>query len=151
MGIFFLLLIVYPFIELYALIKIGSAFGVFTALLGLFALSVIGASVLRRSGTKAWRKLGDEIAKGNDPSARLVDGVVVLVAGILLVMPGYVTGAIGLLLLLPPFRVVLRGVVRRRAEVFHAHGGNNFGGRGTYVDGEIIDVAGEIVPPEDER
>lgn len=151
MGIFFLLLIVYPFIELYALIKIGSALGVFTALLGLFALSVIGASVLRRSGTKAWRKFGDEIAKGNDPSARLVDGVVVLAAGILLVMPGYVTGAIGLLLLLPPFRVVLRGMVRRRAEVFRAHGGNSFGGRGTYVDGEIIEVAGEIVPPEDER
>ena len=151
MGIFFLLLIVYPFIELYALIKIGSALGVFTALLGLFALSVIGASVLRRSGTKAWRKLGDEIATGKDPSARLVDGVVVLVAGILLVMPGYVTGAIGLLLLLPPFRVVLRGIVRRRAAVFHAHGGNNFASRGTYVDGEIIEVAGEIVPPEDER
>ena len=71
MGIFFLLLIVYPFIELYALIKIGSAFGVFTALLGLFALSVIGASVLRRSGTKAWRKLGDEIARSRDALAIL--------------------------------------------------------------------------------
>ena len=151
MGILFLLFFAYPFIELYALVKISSAFGVFTGLLGLLALSVIGVNVLRRSGTKAWRRLGEEVARGNDPSARMVDGVIVLLAGVLLVMPGYVTGALGLLLLLPPIRVLLRGAVKRRAAKFRGATSTTLIYDGTIIDADVIEVAGEIMPPEDEK
>lgn len=150
MGIVFILFLAYPFVELYALVKIAQATGVFTALLGVFALSIIGASVLRRIGLKAWRRVGEEVASGKDPSARMIDGVIVLVAGILLVMPGYVTGALGLLLLLPPSRVLLRGLVKRRAQRFSSSG-TTFVYGGSYVDGDVIDVSGEIRPPEEDK
>ena len=149
MGLFLLFLLAYPFIELYVLIQVAHAIGVFTALLGVFVLSIIGGSVLKRSGIRAWRKLSEEAAKGNDPSARMVDGVIVVIAGFLLVIPGYVSGALGLLLLFPPVRMLMRGTVGRRAKRNSNFTSTTVVYGGSFIDADSIEVSGELLPPKD--
>ena len=151
MGLFLLFLLAYPFIELYVLIQVAQAVGVFTALLGVFALSVIGGSVLKRSGLRAWRKVEEEVAGGKDPSARMLDSVIVLIAGLLLVMPGYVTGALGLLLLFPPVRMLMRGTVGRRAKSNGNFTSTTVVYGGPFIDADSIEVSGELLPPEEDK
>jgi len=111
-----LLFVVLPAVELALLIEVGGRIGT-PATIGLIALTgVVGASLARRQGLGVVRQLQSEMDGGRLPAGTLLDGVMVLVAGALLVTPGILTDVFGFLCLVPAFRSLLKAGVRRRLE-----------------------------------
>jgi UPF0716 protein FxsA len=103
-----LLFIVVPIAELYVIIKVGEAIGILPTLAILLADAVLGSMLLRHQGRSAWRRFNAAIAEGRFPGREAADGVMVAVGGTLLLTPGFISDIVGLLLLLPPTRAVIR-------------------------------------------
>jgi UPF0716 protein FxsA len=116
LGPLVLLFILVPIAELYVIIQVGHALGVLNTLGLLFLVSIAGAWLMKREGLSALRRAQRQVDAGMVPGRELVDGGLILLAGALLLAPGFITDAIGLLLLLPPVRAAVRAVVRRRLE-----------------------------------
>lgn len=137
---FFLVL---PFLEVWVAIQVAGVIGGFATLLLIFAMSALGVVLLRREGTTVWRKANEEMAAGRPPTTQLLDGVLVLVGGISLVVPGFITGVFGLLLLFPPVRALLRPVMlawfTRRA----ARAARSGAMRGVFVH-SVVDAEGRV-------
>ena len=106
----FVLFVIAPVIELGVFLQVAGIVGIWPAVLAQLVLSALGLWVLKRAGTTAVRRARATVARGEIPSAEFGDGALHLLAGVLLVLPGFVTGLLGLLLLAPP----VRNVVRRR-------------------------------------
>ena len=113
-ALLLVLFIAVPIAELYVFVQAAHAMGFFTALAVLVLVSIVGAALVRREGLGVLRRLQATMGRGELPAREMVDGVLVLFAGVLLVVPGFVTDAIGLLLLLPPVRAGARFLVLRR-------------------------------------
>lgn len=109
-----LLFLVVPFIELFVLIQVGNAIGALPTIALLIAVSVAGAWLVKREGIGVVRRAQEQIHDGRVPTTELVDGVLILLAGALLVTPGFFTDVFGVLLLLPPVRIAVRAEARRR-------------------------------------
>jgi UPF0716 protein FxsA len=108
------LFIALPLVELYVILKVGDAIGVLWTILLLAADSVLGSLLLRAQGRSVWRRFNNALAEGKMPHREVIDGVLVIFGGAFLITPGFVTDFIGLLLLLPPTRAIIRrGVVQR--------------------------------------
>lgn len=103
-----LLFILVPFLELIILIQVGRYLGFWQTVLLLIILGLLGIALVRTQGLSAWHHIRAEIAAGHPPGEALLDGLLVLAAGLLLITPGLLTDAAGLLLLLPPVRAVAR-------------------------------------------
>ena len=114
MVIFFVIFVALPLAEIYALIKVGGWLGVFPTIALLLLVSALGAVLVKREGLRVLRRMQEQVVAGKMPSNEILDGVCLLLAGLLLVVPGFVTDIVGLLLLLPPFRLLLRSGLRRR-------------------------------------
>jgi UPF0716 protein FxsA len=108
-----LLFIVLPIVEVYVIIQVGQAIGALWTIALLIADSVIGARLLRWQGRSAWRRFQEAIAEGRTPHNEVIDGVMIVVGGTLLLTPGFITDILGLVLLLPPTRAVVRRAVAR--------------------------------------
>jgi UPF0716 protein FxsA len=100
--------LVVPVLELAVLIAVGEQFGYLTTFATMVLLSLTGAWLARREGVGAWRRLQVALAEGRMPTAEAADGAMILLAGALLLTPGFLTDVAGVLLLLPPVRAVLR-------------------------------------------
>ncbi len=99
-----LLLFALPFVEIAGVVVVGSHIGVLWTLALVVAAGMLGAFLLRIQGFGAMTRARAELAGGGDPSRELADAAMILVAGILLLIPGFVTDIAGLLLFLPPVR-----------------------------------------------
>jgi UPF0716 protein FxsA len=108
---------VVPIVELALIIKIGAAVGVLNTI-GLLTLSsVVGAWLMKREGLGVIRRMQVTASQGRVPGKELVDAFLILLGGALMVAPGFLTDVLGMLLLLPPVRAVVRRVLRRRLTV----------------------------------
>ena len=103
-----------PLIELVVIIKVGSAIGAFETVALLVLCSLVGVWLVKQQGLAVLRRAQREADAGRVPTASLLDGVLLLVAGGLLIFPGFVTDIVGALLLLPPVRYVLRRLLVAR-------------------------------------
>ncbi|MFG3711684.1 FxsA family protein [Micromonospora sp. NPDC049460] len=103
-------------LELAVFVVVGRAIGFGSALLAVFAVSLLGLVLLRREGMRAWRGFRAAAEAGQPPGRQVTDGLVGLVGALLLATPGLVSGLVGLLLLVPPLRRLARGGVQRAAE-----------------------------------
>jgi UPF0716 protein FxsA len=101
------------------------------AVLLALATSVLGTVLLRREGIRAWRRFRSAVEAGEPPGVRVADGLVGLVGALMLALPGFVSDALGLLLVLPPSRGLARRAVQRVAETRMTSGmaGDVFGPR----------------------
>jgi len=108
------LFILLPLAELYVILKVGDAIGVLPTIALLAADSVLGSMLLRAQGRSVWRRFNETMAAGRVPHRELIDGVLVVFGGAFLITPGFLTDIVGLLLLLPPTRSVIRRLVARR-------------------------------------
>jgi UPF0716 protein FxsA len=108
------LFIAVPLVEIAVIIKVGEWLGVVNTIALLLAISILGAWLVKRQGVGLVRRVQAELAAGRMPASALVDGALLLVAGTMLLLPGFVTDAVGLLLLLPPVRAGVRRWLRRR-------------------------------------
>ncbi|MER7007637.1 FxsA family protein [Dactylosporangium sp. NPDC000555] len=154
-------------VEITVFVLVAHAIGWAWAVLIGLATMLIGAMLVKREGVRAWRGFRDALAEGRPAGGEVSDGLTGLIGALLLIVPGFVTAAAGLLLLAPPVRAYTGRRVRRVAEhrISPAAAGDLFGPRvvraeraapapadrpgdgasaGT-VDGEIVE--GEIVDP----
>lgn len=95
------------------LIECGRLVGAVWVLLALLAGVLLGGLVIRRAGASAWRRTRERLARGLTPSQEAADTTVILLAGLLLVFPGFVTDLAALLLLVPGTRSVARRPLER--------------------------------------
>lgn len=102
-----------PLIEIYVLIQVGQVIGVWWTILLLIADSLLGSWLIRREGSRAWRALNEALSSGRMPARELADGALILVGGTLMLTPGFVTDALGILLILPFTRPVARRLLAR--------------------------------------
>ena len=111
-----LLFIVVPIAELAVIIQVGQAIGVWWTIAILVADSILGSVLMRAQGRSAWRRFNEAMRAGRVPAREVLDGGLVIFGGVLLLTPGFITDILGLLLLIPPSRAVVRAVLARRLE-----------------------------------
>ncbi len=104
-------LLLLPIIEIVVIVAVGEAIGGWPTFLLIVATSLLGAWLIRREGAKAWRALDQAVRSGRMPTREIADGIVVLVGGGLLLVPGFVTDVVGLVLVLPFVRPVARNLL----------------------------------------
>jgi UPF0716 protein FxsA len=122
---FFYLLLLFtlmPLIELTLLIKVGQSIGAANTLALVILTGLLGAWLARREGLRTYIKLQNELRAGQLPGNRLIDALLILVAGALLVTPGIITDVIGFSLLIPPARAAIRAFLKKRfSSRIHLH------------------------------
>lgn len=101
MRVFFLLFLVFPLLELFVLIRVGSSIGALTTLLLVLAGGVFGILCIRLAGLTTALNVRQRMAQGEMPNGEMLNGLLLVVAGGLLFLPGFISDAIGLLCLLP--------------------------------------------------
>ncbi len=113
----FALFVILPMVEIALFIQIGGLIGVWPTL-GLVVLStLLGVVVVRSHSTHAFAEVQRSMAELRDPSRPIAHGMMILLAGILLIVPGFFTDALGLLLLIPMVRDLVMRQLGRRIEV----------------------------------
>ena len=107
MGLFFFIgLILWGWAEISAFIYIGGEIGGLLTLIGVFVTAVIGVSLLKSQGGAVTAKIRTDLAQGRTPVGSVVDSISLAVGGILMLIPGYVTDGIGVLLFIPWMRTI---------------------------------------------
>jgi len=106
--------IVVPIAELYVLIQIGQAIGILPTIALLILDSILGAALMRSQGRAAWMRFNGALAEGRVPGREVLDGALVIFGGALLLTPGFLSDILGLILLLPPTRAIVRTMLLRR-------------------------------------
>lgn len=109
-----LLLVVVPAAELWLLFRLADATNWAMTLLIVLFTGILGAALARRQGLEVYRRIREQMAQGKTPTAELLDGLMILFAGVFLITPGILTDGVGFLLLVPPVRMLLRGWLVRR-------------------------------------
>lgn len=146
--VLFLLFLVVPIVELYVIVQVAGGIGVLETIGLLIVISVVGAWLVRREGIGVLRRVQAQLAQGQMPTKQIVDGGLILFAGALMLTPGFVTDALGVLLLVPPTRIAIRSILMRRfkgrvqvATPGAARFGGPFGaGSGGFGRGPVYDV-----------
>jgi UPF0716 protein FxsA len=111
-----LLLLLGTAIEIAVLVAIGSVIGVLPTILLVVVATIVGVALLRREGTRALMAFRSKVRSGEQPRAEMLDGVLIAVAGLLVVLPGFVSDLLAIALLFPPTRRMIRKRVERRVE-----------------------------------
>lgn len=107
----FLAFVVMPILEIYVLIQVGQAIGPWWTILLLVLDSILGAWLIKREGRRAWQALREQVETGRMPHKELADGALVVLGGAFMLSPGFVTDALGILLILPVTRPLFRGLL----------------------------------------
>lgn len=115
-----------PMVELALLIQIGEWIGLGPTLLLVIGTGVLGGMLARRQGLRAWLAIQNELRDGRIPGGALVDGLLILIGGILLLTPGVLTDLFGLSLLVPFSRQRLKRALARRFERAVQRGDSGF-------------------------
>jgi UPF0716 protein FxsA len=120
------LFILVPLVEIYVIIQVGQAIGAWWTILLLVLDSIFGSWLIRHEGGRAWRALREALNSGRMPARELADGALILIGGTLMLAPGFVTDAFGILMILPVtrplFRRLLTGLVANRLVVIGPDG-----------------------------
>lgn len=164
---FFLLIafIAVPIVEIAVFIEVGGCIGVWSTVGVVILTAVMGTALLRQQGLSVLFRIQENLEANRMPVQELFDGVCLVLAGALLLTPGFVTDAIGFLLFVPPFRrwlageigkrVMARADVRYTSQTYNEAPGAGPGqgsyGPGPVIDGEFQDVTDtdeDSVPPD---
>ncbi len=108
LPVLLVLLIAVPIIEVWLLIQVGSVIGVLPTIAILVAEALLGGWLMRREGGRAWAALNEAFGTGKMPTGELADAALILVGGVLLMLPGFVTDVFGFFFLLPFTRPLAR-------------------------------------------
>lgn len=108
-----LLFIGVPLVELIVIVRVGQTIGVGWTILLLIADSIVGAWLLKREGGRALTALGAAFSSGRMPAREIADGMLILVGGVLMLTPGFLSDVLGFLCILPMTRPLARGLLTR--------------------------------------
>ena len=132
-----ILFIAVPLVELYVIVETARSIGTLETIGLLILVSVVGAWMVKAQGLAVLWRVRSKLAEGLMPGRELVDGALVLLAGALMLTPGFVTDAVGLLLLFPPTRMAIRPIVIRRFSKRVTYFGAGDAGTGTIHDTDL--------------
>ena len=119
---FFLLFLVFPLLELFVLIRVGSSIGAITTLLLVLVGGVLGVVCIRLAGLATALKVRERMALGETPNTDMLNGLLLVIAGGLLFLPGFISDIVGLLCLLPIIRQwLIKNISQRMAHRTQAH------------------------------
>lgn len=114
LGKLMFLFVVVPLVELFLLIKIGMYIGAGYTILIVILTGIMGAILAKQQGLRVIRKIREDLAAGKIPAEELFDGLMILIAGALLITPGLITDAIGFSILLPFVRNKIKSAIKNR-------------------------------------
>ena len=110
----FILFLVVPFVEIYLLVEIGARIGAPWTILLVVLTAIVGAWLVRVQGLATWRRFQASLARNELPATALVEGLCLLIAGALLLTPGFFTDSVGFACLIPPLRrILIKRLLRR--------------------------------------
>jgi UPF0716 protein FxsA len=136
-GRLFLLFTLVPALELYLLVKIGGQIGTERTIAIIIITGVIGAYLARREGTRVWMEVQRKLSQGVMPGDELIGALLILIAGALLVTPGFLTDIAGFSLLIPPLRKQVVQILKKRfAGSINIAGGPMGGSKGGPMGGD---------------
>jgi len=142
----FLVLVVVPIIEIGLFVQLGGFIGLWPTLAIVVATALLGSFLLRKQGLSTLEELRRTAETGQNPAGPLAHGALILVAGLLLLTPGFFTDGIGFLLMVPPVRAVLIRWVAARAQMkMYASAANS------QQAPDIIDAEFEVMEDETPR
>lgn len=118
--IMFLIFLLVPLIEIAFFVLIGQAIGLVPTLVGVLITALIGAFVLRVQGVSLLNEIRSTMGRGQLPGRAIAEAMMVGVAGLLLLLPGYFSDLLGILLLLPPVRGLIYAFLKTRMVVMPA-------------------------------
>jgi UPF0716 protein FxsA len=137
-----------PIVEIAVFIQVGGWIGLWPTLGVVVLTAIVGTWLLRLQGLAVLRNIRAQLDRGQMPAAELFDGACLLVAGVLLLTPGFVTDACGLLLFVPGVRNLLRRILARYITVRHVGTGGRRPGSGPgTIDGEAVEVGDPSAAP----
>jgi UPF0716 protein FxsA len=116
MRAFLLLLLLFPVLELFVLVKVGMSIGFLATFLLVVVGSMLGVFVVRVAGLATAMSARESLARGELPAQQMMDGLMMTVGGGLLVLPGFISDVLGLICLMPFTRRLLVNKVRQRAQ-----------------------------------
>jgi UPF0716 protein FxsA len=141
MGLLILLFIIgLPLIEIYLFIEVGEQIGALSTVVLTVLTAVVGMSLVRSQGLGVARRAEASVQRGETPLKEALDGMALLVAGFFLLIPGFLTDAVGALLLIPLVREAIGVVLLSRFLVARANTSYRSGGA---VDGDFEDITPE--------
>ena len=122
-GILALAFIAVPILEIWLIIEVGGSIGALNTVAIIFVTAVVGAALAKRQGIAALQNIQRSMQNGDKIGRSLVEGALILVAGVMMLLPGFVTDAEGISLLLPPVRHIVARIVVARARTRMEQGG----------------------------
>jgi len=143
-----------PLIEIALFIQVGGAIGLWPTLGIVVITAIIGTWLVRNQGALALGQLRQSFSELNDPTEPLAHGAMILVAGALLLTPGFFTDAVGFALLMPPVRRAAFNYLRKRVKVQHFEMGSSRPSspvRDDVIDGDFTEVDEDLTrvdPPK---
>jgi UPF0716 protein FxsA len=123
-----------PLLEVAVFIQVGGAIGIWPTIAATIVTALAGSLLLRAQGLAALTRARAQMDQGQLPAREMFEGLCLVLAGALLLVPGFVTDALGLLLFFPPFRELLRLLIARHIAAKAARGEAR-----VFVDGVEID------------
>lgn len=149
----FLLFTVVTTVELALLLELARFTSWWVAVATIILPGLVGAWLVRREGARAYRAVLESVSLQREPTGAILDGVIVLVASVLLITPGVLSDLTGLALLIPPIRAVAREALRRRVRSAIdrrlSSGQIRFSGFGVDAGGFGVPSGGEVIDAED--
>jgi UPF0716 protein FxsA len=116
----FLAFTLIPVSEIYILIAIGGQIGILPSIALVILTGIVGASLARSQGIQTLGRIRDSFQQGVVPGEELLNALLIAIAGIVLLTPGFLTDAAGLFLLIPATRTLCREWLKRRIELVYA-------------------------------
>ena len=113
----FLAFTIIPIIEIYLLIEIGSMFGALTAVTLVILTGFLGAFLARMQGLQTLYRIQESLREGRMPSGELLDALLIVIAGLVLLTPGFLTDSAGFLLLIPATRNSIKYWLQRQIKL----------------------------------
>lgn len=116
--LFLIIFVAAPLLELYVLIEVGSEIGALSTILVSVITAIVGGTLVRIQGMSVLFRVREAMDRGEAPALEMMEGAVLMLAGLLLLLPGFITDALGFLALLPPFRKYFIIGMLKRSGVF---------------------------------
>lgn len=143
----FLLFLLVPIAEIYVLIEVGEVIGAGWTILFVIGTAILGAWLVRLQGLITMQRAQQSIRRGETPALEMLEGMALFISGFLLLIPGFVTDAVGFLLLVPALRrTFLLRLIRNSSVIFR----QPWSAQSRYSQQDEI-IEGEVIKDDDQR
>lgn len=113
-----ILILLFPIAEIFAFVEIGSRIGGWQTVLWVIGTAIVGVMMLQLHGIATIRRVQASLMRGEFPARAMLDGALLFLSAILLIIPGFISDGLAILLMLPPVRWLLARMIMRRAVPF---------------------------------